>query len=114
MTMLLRLAYLTVTTTFAMFRLLLANDRDKDVEILAQRHQITVLQRQLDDDKIRLTPADRALLAALLHRLPRHTLRRLRLHVHPDTVLPARWPIAACHLPSQPMGAIPIPWPGPA
>src|SRR5688500_3490064 len=34
-------------------------------------------------------PGDRAFLAALLHRLPVATLRRLRLLVHPETVL--RW-----------------------
>jgi hypothetical protein len=38
---------------------------------------------------VRFTPADRALLAALPHRLPRQTLRRLRLLVRPDTIL--RW-----------------------
>ena len=53
------------------------------------RHQITVLERQLHGDKIRFTPVDRALLAALLHRLPRQTLRRFRLLVRPETVL--RW-----------------------
>lgn len=65
------------------------SDRDKNVEILALRHQITVLQRQLGPQKIRFEPADRALLAALLHPLPRPTLRSLRLLVHPDTV--PRW-----------------------
>lgn len=85
--MLLRLVYLSVTTTFALFRLLPMSNRDKDVEILVLRHQITVLQRQLEGDKIRLTSADRAVLAALLHRLPRPSLRRLRLLVRPDTVL---------------------------
>ena len=78
-----------MTTTFALFRLLPISDQEKDVEILALRHQLTVLQRQLDGDKVRFTPADRALLAALLHRLPRPTLRRFPLLVHPDTVL--RW-----------------------
>jgi putative transposase len=38
---------------------------------------------------VHFTTADRALLAALLHRLSRQTLRRLRLLVRPDTVL--RW-----------------------
>jgi putative transposase len=38
---------------------------------------------------VHFTTADRALLAALLHRLPRQTLRRLRLLVRPDTIL--RW-----------------------
>jgi len=45
--MLLRLAYLGVTNAFAMLHLLPMSDRDKDVEILALRHQITVLERQL-------------------------------------------------------------------
>ncbi|MEU5272969.1 integrase, partial [Streptomyces hygroscopicus] len=87
--MLLRLAYLGVSNAFAMLRLLPMTDRDKDAEILALRHQITVLERQLGKDKIRFTPSDRAYLAALLHRLPLHVLRRLRLLVRPDTVL--RW-----------------------
>lgn len=87
--MLLRLAYLTVTNTFAVLRLFPMSDRDKDTEILALRHQIGVLERQLGDEKVRFTPADRAFLAALLRRLPREALRRLRLVVRPDTIL--RW-----------------------
>ena len=86
---LLRLAYLGVTNAFAMLRLLPMNNRDKDVEILALRHQITVLERQLGKEKVRFAAGDRAFLAALLHRLPRDVLRRVRLLVHPDTVL--RW-----------------------
>ena len=87
--MLLRLAYLTVTNTFAVLRLLPMGDREKDVEILALRHQIAVLERQLGKEKVRFTRGDRAFLAALLHRLPPEVLRRLRLLVRPDTVL--RW-----------------------
>jgi hypothetical protein len=68
--MLLRLAYLAVTNTLSMLRLLPMGDRDKDIEILALRHQITVLERQLHGDKPQFTPADRAFLAALLHRPP--------------------------------------------
>ena len=85
----LRLAYLGVTNAFAMLRLLPMSDRDKDVEILALRHQITMLERQLGKQKVRFNASDRALLAALLHRLPRNVLGRLRLLVRPDTVL--RW-----------------------
>src|SRR4030095_14149052 len=48
-----------------------------------------VLQRQLGEQRVRFEPADRALLAALLHRLPMDVLRRVRLLVRPDTVL--RW-----------------------
>lgn len=87
--MLLRLAYLGVTNAFALLRLLPMADRDKDAEILALRHQVTVLERQLGKDKIRFMPSDRAFLAALLHWLPMHVLRQLQLLVRPDTVL--RW-----------------------
>ena len=87
--MLLRLAYLGITNAFALLRLLPGSDRDKDAEILALRHQLTVLQRQLDGQRVRFEPADRAWLAALLHRLPRPDLRSMRLLVRPDTVL--RW-----------------------
>jgi hypothetical protein len=82
-----RLGYLTASNVFAMLRLLAMDDRYKDVEILALRHQIAVLERQLGQQKVRFTPGDRAFLAALLHRLPTHGLRRLRLVVRPDTVL---------------------------
>ncbi|MGW7410810.1 integrase, partial [Streptomyces sp. NPDC054833] len=78
-----------MTNAFAMLRLLPMSDRDKDVEILALRHQITVLERQLGGDRPRFRPSDRAFLAALLHQLPRDALRRLRLLVRPDTVM--RW-----------------------
>jgi len=73
----------------AMLRLLPLSDRAKDAEILALRHQLAVLERQLHGQRPRFTPADRALLAALLHRLPREVLRRIRLLVRPETVL--RW-----------------------
>ena len=65
------------------------SDRDKDAEILALRHQITVLERHLGNARPRLLSCDRAFLAALLHRIPRDVLGRFRLLVQPDTVL--RW-----------------------
>jgi hypothetical protein len=86
---LVRFAYLAVIHAFAALRLLPMTDREKDIEILALRHQLTILQRQLGDQRPRLRPEDRALLAALLGPLPRAALRRLRLLVSPDTVL--RW-----------------------
>ncbi|MEV0056195.1 integrase core domain-containing protein [Saccharopolyspora shandongensis] len=72
-----------------MLRLLPMSNREKDAEILALRHQLAVLERQLGKRKAQFDPADRAFLAALLHRLPLYVLRRLRLLVQPDTVL--RW-----------------------
>jgi putative transposase len=86
---LLRLAYLCVTNVFALLRLLPMSSRDKDAEILALRHQLLVLQRQLGPNRAQFTTGDRALLAAILHRLPRDVLTRLHLVVRPATVL--RW-----------------------
>jgi transposase InsO family protein len=87
--MLLRLAYLGITNAFALLRLLPGSDRDKDAEILALRHQLAVLQRQLNGRRVQFQPADRAWLACLLQHLPRPALGRLRLLVRPDTIL--RW-----------------------
>jgi transposase len=83
--MLLRLPYPALTSVFAFIRLLPMSDTDKDIEILTLRHQLAVLQRQTD--RPRLTPPDRAYLAALLHRLPKSKLRQLHLIVSPDTIL---------------------------
>jgi putative transposase len=84
---LLRLFYLALTGMIRFLRLLAMINTDKDIKILALRHQLAVLQRQID--RPRLTPSARAFLAALHHKLPRPTLRRLLLFVSPDTVL--RW-----------------------
>src|SRR4051812_21209525 len=87
--MLLRLAYLGITNAFAVLRLLPGSDCDKDTAILVLRHQLAVLQRQLGGQRVRIEPADRAWLAALLNTLSRPALKNLRLLVRPDTVL--RW-----------------------
>lgn len=86
--MLLRLPYLALTGVFTFIRLLPMSDSDKNVEILALRHQLATLQRQID--RPRLTQPDRAFLAALLHRLPRPTLRQLHLILprHRPTLAP--------------------------
>jgi hypothetical protein len=94
---LLRLGYLGVTNALAILGLLPMSDRAKDAEILALRHQITILQRQLNGQRIQFTPADRALLAALLHRLPRTVLRQIRLLVRPETVLGWHRDLIAAH-----------------
>ena len=59
------------------------------MEILALRHQITVLERQLGGQRVRFDASDRAFLAALLHQMPAHALHRMRLLIRPDTIL--RW-----------------------
>jgi hypothetical protein len=75
--------------TLALLGLAISSDRNKDIEILALRHQIMVLQRQVGEQRPRFDRSDRALLAALLHQMPRDVLHGLRLFVRPDTVL--RW-----------------------
>ncbi|WP_329054797.1 hypothetical protein OG873_36235 [Streptomyces violaceus] len=54
--MLLRLTYLAVTNAFAMLRLLPMSDHGKDIEILVLRHQIGVLERQLDGRRVPVRP----------------------------------------------------------
>lgn len=85
--MLLRLAYLAATNILAILRLLTMSGHEKDIEILALRHQLLVLQRQVGEPTF--TATDRAVLAGLLHRLPADKLRHLLLLVQPDTIL--RW-----------------------
>jgi hypothetical protein len=82
--MLLRLAYLSAANAVALLRLLPMSARAKDVEILALRHQITVLERQLGTTRPRFSPADRAFLVALAK-----VHRQFRLLVRPEMVL--RW-----------------------
>jgi putative transposase len=49
------LPYLALKSVVTLIRLLPMSDSDKDVEILALRHQLAILQRQID--KPRLTPS---------------------------------------------------------
>ncbi|MGI5134314.1 MULTISPECIES: hypothetical protein [unclassified Streptomyces] len=83
--MLLRLAHLAATNTFALLSLLPMSDRKKGIETPALRHQLQVLQRQVG--KPAFTDTDHAILAGLLHHLPMNTLRRFLLLVRPDTIL---------------------------
>jgi hypothetical protein len=53
------------------------------------RHQIRSAGAPAAGRRVRFTASDRALLAALLHRLPSSTLWRMRLLARPDKVL--RW-----------------------
>ena len=65
------------------------SDHAENAEILALRHQLTVLEQQLHGQPVRYTPADRAFLATLLHPLPCDVLHRIRLLVRTQTML--RW-----------------------
>jgi hypothetical protein len=60
---LLRCTYLAVTNLFALLRLLPSAGQDKNAEILALRHQITVLRRQLGATRPRFSPVRRILRA---------------------------------------------------
>jgi putative transposase len=86
---LLRLAYLGQTNTFAPTSLA-PDDRPgqghRDPGVAPPNCSPATTTRRHEDA---VQPTDRALLAALPHRLPRHTLHRLRLLVRPDTIL--RW-----------------------
>jgi hypothetical protein len=65
--------------------LLARSDAAKDLEILVLRHQLTVLRRQVS--RLKLEPADRALLAAVSRVLPR--ARWSCFFFKPETLL--RW-----------------------
>lgn len=83
----LHLAYFAVLRVFGWLALLARSDRAKDAEILILRHQVAVLQRQVQAPC--LSWADRAVLSALARLLPRGNLRELRLIISPRTLL--RW-----------------------
>jgi hypothetical protein len=72
---------------FGWLALLARSDRAKDAETLILRHQVAVLQRQVNTP--RLSWADRAVLAALAQLLPGGQVRQLHLIISPRILL--RW-----------------------
>jgi transposase InsO family protein len=65
--------------------LLLVSGDKRDAEILALRHQILVLHRQIE--RPRFTPADRTILAVLSRAFDRQRLRDVMMIVKPATVI---------------------------
>ena len=88
----LRLLYLIFSQLLSWLTLLPRASSYKDVELLVLRHEVAVLRRT--NPKPRLDWADRAVLAALIQRLPA-ALRGHRL-VTPATVL--RWHLSLIHI----------------
>jgi putative transposase len=83
--MLLSFVYLVFVSLLRLVAGCRRSELAKDVELLVLRHEIVVLRRQ--HPRPRLSPADRALFAALTRLLPRS--RRVGLVVTPRTLL--RW-----------------------
>ena len=65
--------------------LLLVSGDKRDAEILALRHQILILQRQVE--RPRFTPTDRTILAVLSRAFDRQRLTRVMLIMKPATVI---------------------------
>jgi putative transposase len=83
----LRFGYLLARHLLGGLALLSRSDAAKDAEILVLRHQLAVLQRQVDTCHRRLSWSDRAVIAVLALRLP--PARRVGMIVTPATIL--RW-----------------------
>jgi putative transposase len=82
----LSLVYWSLRRLLELVVLRFRSEREKEIEIVLLRHQLRVLERQVA--RPRLTPADRALLAAFSRVLPRRAWRTSEL-VTPATLL--RW-----------------------
>lgn len=80
--------------------LLLVSGDKRDAEILALRHQVLVLQRQIDRPSF--TPSDRAILAVLSRAFDRPRLGSVMLIVKPATVIGWHRRLVARHWTQQP------------
>lgn len=103
--------------------LLLVSGDKRDAEILALRHQVSVLQRQID--RPRFTPTDRTVLALLSRAFGRAGLTPVMLIVKPATVIgwhpsgyfprrrcsvmaPSSQGVGACAIPGEAHRAVPF------
>ena len=77
--------YLAFVRVLQLVQLLRRKDEQLAIEVLALRHEVSVLRRQVTRPALR--PSDRALLAGLSRLLSRR--RRGRFFVQPETLL--RW-----------------------
>ena len=66
----LRLVYLTLGRLFGWLRLSRRSESWKSAEILLLRHQLTVLQRQVDA-RLKMSWAEQVLIALLLEAIPK-------------------------------------------
>ena len=81
--------------------LLLVSGDKRDAEILALRHQILVLQRQIDRPKF--TPTDRTVLAVLSQAFNRRRLNKVMRIVKPATVISWHRRLVARHWTQPPV-----------
>jgi hypothetical protein len=78
------LCYLGLCRILGLLRSSSRTETDKDIEIMVLRHQVLILERQLNA-RVAYRPVDRAILAALSRLLPRRRWRYFL--VTPETLL---------------------------
>lgn len=81
------LCYLGLCRMLGLRRSSRRTEVDKDVELAVLRHQVRVLERQLDV-RVRYRPVDRAILASLSRLLPRSVAMLPRQPANPAALAP--------------------------